>query len=75
MYRPQVYAKTKKGKTIINPEYKTFLRNEIGMTEEERNEWYLLGVPLTRQREGAIVGFRDALTFITEPVGENGNGK
>ena len=73
--RPEVYAKGKKGKTIVNPEYNAYLRHLVSMDEQERHEWYLLGVHLTREREGKIVCFRDAKEFILAAIGENGNGE
>ena len=71
---PEIYVKTKRGKIVVNPEYNAYLRSLIGMDCEERREWGLLGVHLTREREGKIVGFRDAKEFILAPIGENGNG-
>ena len=74
MPRPEIYAKSKRGKIFVNPEYNAYLRNLIGMDSEERREWGLLGVHLTREREGEIVGLSSARAFILAPIGENGNG-
>ena len=73
--RPEIYAKNQKGKTIINPDYNAYLRDLIGMTPEEMREWHCLGVHLTDEKIGQIVGFNSARAFIFSPIGENGNGE
>lgn len=69
LYRPRKYIRYK-GKEMPNPLYKSFVYQQIKITQEEAKDWYLLGVELTPPRAGRIVGFRDNLDFILRPCGE-----
>ena len=73
MQRPQpVFKKDKKGNKRLTRDYKHYLSNELRMTADERSMWKDLGVHITREREGRIVGFFCAVEFLETPCG-NGN--
>jgi len=72
--RPQrIFVINKKGNRHLSQDYRAYLRNLIGMNYEERREWYLLGVSLTRAREARIVDMIGTYDFLTAPI--NGNGE
>jgi len=58
MGRPaKIFGKRKKdGTRSLDPTYKAYLRDLVRMTPEERKEWRLLGVHLTRAKEANLMG-------------------
>ena len=65
-YRPaHIFGKRKKdGTRPLDFTYKAYLRDLVRIDSYERDEWYFLGVHLTRAREGRIVGIYDLYADI-----------
>jgi len=68
MGRPaKIFGKRKKdGTRPLDPTYKAYLRDLVRITPEERKEWVLLGVHLTRAKEARITGIYDLYADIEE---------
>ena len=68
MGRPaKIFGKRKKdGTRPLNPTYKAYLRDLVRITPEERKEWGLLGVHLTKAKEARITGIYDLYADIEE---------
>ena len=66
MGRPaKIFGKCKKdGTRPLDPTYKGYLRDLVRITPEERKEWGLLGVHLTRAKEARLVGVYDLYSDI-----------
>lgn len=72
--RPETAFETdKKGNSRLTRDYKSYVRNLLGMNYEERVEWWLLGVPLTRARESRIVCLHETYDFLAAPINGDGN--
>jgi len=64
----QPFTKTKKGKLRLSDSYKNYLRSVVGMTSEERREWYLLGVHLTNSKEAYLVDILGTYEFLEKSI-------
>ena len=66
MGRPaRIFGKKKKdGTRPLSLTYQAYLRDLVRITPEERKEWGLLGVHLTRAKEARLMGVYDLYSDI-----------
>ena len=65
---PRPFVKTKEGKLRLSGSYKYYIRSVVGMTPEERREWYLLGVHLTNSKEAYLVDILGTYEFLEKSI-------
>ena len=66
--QPQILRRRQNGEVFFTFDYYVRLKNLVGMTPDERKEWYYLGVHLTENRERRLECLGETCAFFLQGI-------